>query len=132
MRSILVLLATTLLTPALADSPAGQPDATISPVVVTATRVPTPAIDIPAGVTVITRQDIETYGYNTLVDALRSVPGIRVAQSGGPGGQASVFMRGNDSDAVLVLRDGMPINDASDSDGAFNFGVDTLADVQRI
>ena len=26
----------------------------------------------------------------------------------------------------------MPINDASDSAGAFNFGVDTLADVQRI
>ena len=132
MRSILVLLATTLLTPALADPPAEQPDATVPPVVVTATRVPTPAIDIPAGVTVITRQDIETYRYNTLVDALRSVPGLRVAQSGGPGGQASVFIRGTNSDAVLVLRDGMPINDASDSDGAFNFGIDTLADVQRI
>ena len=33
---------------------------------------------------------------------------------------------------VLVLRDGMPLNDASDSSGAFNFGVDTLADVERI
>ena len=131
MRAILALLATTLITPALADEPATA-DQTIPPLVVTATRVPTPADEIPAGVTVITRQDIETYGYNTLVDALRSVPGLRVVQSGGPGGQASVFIRGNDSDAVLVLRDGMPINDASDSDGAFNFGVDTLADVQRI
>ena len=33
---------------------------------------------------------------------------------------------------VLVLRDGMPLNDASDASGAFNFGVDTLADVERI
>jgi vitamin B12 transporter len=131
MRMILALLVTTLITPALADEPAST-DQTVSPVVVTATRVPTPADEIPAGVTVITRQDIETHDYNTLVDALRSVPGLRVSQSGGPGGQASVFIRGNDSDAVLVLRDGMPINDPSDSDGAFNFGVDTLADVQRI
>ncbi|HTW70159.1 MAG TPA: TonB-dependent receptor [Acetobacteraceae bacterium] len=137
MRTIPALLATILTTPAILVTPAladesAATNQTVPPVVVTATRVPTPADDIPAGVTVITRQDIETYGYNTLVDALQSVPGLRVVQSGGPGGQASVFIRGSDSDAVLVLRDGMPINDAADSDGAFNFGVDTLADVQRI
>ncbi|HUB45464.1 MAG TPA: TonB-dependent receptor [Acetobacteraceae bacterium] len=132
MRAILaLLLTTTLITPALADEPATA-DQSVPPLVVTATRIPTPADEIPAGVTVITRQEIDTYNYNTLADALQSVPGLRVAQTGGPGGQASVFIRGTDSDAVLVLRDGMPINDASDSDGAFNFGVDTLADVQRI
>ncbi len=60
------------------------------------------------------------------------MPGIRVAQSGGPGGNASVFIRGTDSNQVLVLRDGMPINDGSDPGAAFNFGVDTLADVERI
>ena len=99
--------------------------------VVTATRVPTPDTDIPAGVTVIDRQTIETRGYNTLVDALQDVPGLRVSPSGGPG-LASVFIRGTNSFHVLVLRDGMPINDASDPNGAFNFGVDTLADVERI
>ena len=57
---------------------------------------------------------------------------MRVSQSGGPGGNASVFVRGTNSNHVLVLRDGMPLNDASDSSGAFNFGVDTLADVERI
>ena len=98
---------------------------------VTATRVPTPDTDIPAGVTVIDRQTIETRGYNTLVDALQDVPGLRVSPSGGPG-MASVFIRGTNSDHVLVLRDGMPINDASGPNGAFNFGVDTLADVERI
>ena len=101
-------------------------------VVVTATRIPTPLADIPASVTVITRQQIEERGYNTLVDALQSVPGVRVSQSGGPGGNASVFIRGTNFNHVLVLRDGMPINDASDAGGAFNFGVDTLADVERI
>ena len=129
MRPFLALpLALALCTPALAD----EPDQSLSPVVVTATRIPTPEADIPAGVTVIDRQTIEERGYNTLVDALQAVPGLHVSPSGGPGGQASVFMRGTDSDGVLVLRDGMPINDAADPDSAFNFGVDTLADVERI
>lgn len=101
-------------------------------VVVTATRVATPVSDIPAGVTVITRQEIEDRDYNTLTEALSAVPGIRVSQSGGPGGNASVFVRGTNSNQVLVLRDGMPINDVADPGAAFNFGVDTLADVERI
>jgi vitamin B12 transporter len=128
MRPLLALLAIMFCAPALAD----EPDQSLPQVVVTATRVPTPDTDIPAGVTVIDRQTIEERGYNTLVDALEAVPGLHVSPSGGPGGQTSVFMRGNDSDSVLVLRDGMPINDAADPDTAFNVGVDTLADVERI
>ncbi len=100
--------------------------------VVTATRVPTPEQDVPAGVTVIDRQTIQQRGYTTLVDALSAVPGLHIVQSGGPGGEASVFIRGTDSNQVLVLLNGMPINDPSDPNGAFNFGVDTLSDVQRI
>jgi len=110
-----------------ADAPAPSPE-----LVVTATRIPTAVLDIPAGVTVIDRQTIEQRGYTTLTDALAAVPGVHVSQSGGPGGNASVFVRGTNSNAVLVLRDGMPLNDPSDSSGAFNFGVDTLADVERI
>jgi vitamin B12 transporter len=128
MRPFPALLALAFCTPALAD----ETDQSLPQVVVTATRVPTPDTDIPAGVTVIDRQTIETRDYNTLVDALQAVPGLRVSPSGGPGGNASVFIRGTNSDHVLVLRDGMPINDGADSSGAFNFGVDTLADVARI
>ncbi len=110
----------------------GQAGARLAPVVVTATRVPTPAADIPAGVTIITRAEMERRGDNTLTDALAAVPGLRVSQSGGPGGNASVFVRGTNSNAVLVLRDGMPLNNSADSSGAFNFGIETLADVARI
>ena len=41
-------------------------------------------------------------------------------------------MRGTNSNHVLVLRDGMPITDASDPTAAFNFGIDTLSDIERI
>ena len=99
---------------------------------VTATRVPTQVQNLAAGVTVIDRKTIEERGYVTLVDALGAVPGVRVVQSGGPGAQTSVFIRGTNSNHVLVLRDGIPINDPSDPGGAFNFGIDTLEDVERI
>jgi vitamin B12 transporter len=111
---------------------AAQPAVTLPDTVITATRTPLPVEDIPAGVTVIDRQQIEASGAVTLGDVLDTVPGLHVSASGGPGGQASVFMRGTNSDHVLVLRDGMPINDASDVSGAYNFGTETLSDVERI
>ncbi|MEA2788875.1 MAG: vitamin transporter, partial [Acetobacteraceae bacterium] len=100
--------------------------------IVTATRVPTPIEQIPAGVSVIDRATIEAHGYNSLTQALADLPGVHVSQSGPQGGVASVFIRGTNSSHVLVLRDGMPINDASDPTEAFNFGIDTLSDIERI
>jgi vitamin B12 transporter len=103
-----------------------------SEVTVTATRVSTLLPDVPAGVTVITAADIQARGYTTLVQALSAVSGLGVVQSGGPGDQASVFIRGTDSDDVLVLLDGVPVNDPSDANGAFNFGDVTINDIARI
>jgi len=115
-----------------AQTAVAQPDVTIPDTVVTATRTPLPVTEIPAGVSVIDRQTIEASGATTLGDILNTVPGLHVSPSGGPGGQSSVFLRGNNSGHVLVLRDGMPINDASDPTAAFNFGIDTLSDIERI
>jgi vitamin B12 transporter len=127
-----VLLLALLPLPLLAQPLASQPAPASEALVVTATGVPTPARDIAAGVTVIDRATIERRGYTDLVQALSAVPGLRVAQSGGPGSQASVFIRGTNSNHVLVLRDGIPINDPADPGGAFNFGDDTLNDIERI
>ena len=100
--------------------------------VVTATRVPTLMERIPAGVSVIDRATIEARGYTTLAEALSAVPGMRLVPSGGLGGNASAFTRGTNSNHTLVLRDGIPLNDPADPGGLFNFGVDTLGDVERI
>ncbi len=133
MRTKTALLATLFCVPALAGSASAQePILTLPDVAITATRVPTELDRIPAGVTVITRRMIEDNGFNTLTDALIGIPGVRVSPAGGPGGQASIFVRGTNSNHVLVLRDGMPINDPSEATGAFNFGVDTLSDIERI
>ena len=123
---ILVLLALAPLVPAWAQT------ASIPETIVTATRIPTPQERLPAATTVIDRQTIEERGYVTLADALVSVPGFNIVPSGGMGQQASGFMRGTNSNHVLVLRDGVPINDASHPSGAFNFGNALLGDIERI
>lgn len=128
-----VLLATALAAAPVLLSYAVHAQGTVLPEsVVTATRIPTLVDRIPAGVTVIDRATIEARGYTTLAEALSAVPGMRLVQSGGPGGNASAFTRGTNSNHTLVLRDGIPLNDPSDPGGLFNFGVDTLADVERI
>jgi vitamin B12 transporter len=128
MRSVLAVLFVALPGVAAAQTLPDSPDA----ITVTATRIPSSADNIPAGVTVIDRATIEQRGYTSLVDALSAVPGLHIAQSGGPGAQASVFIRGTNSNHILVLRDGVPINDPADPGGAFNFGDDTLNDIERI
>jgi vitamin B12 transporter len=116
-----------LCAPALAQVQTQLPQVTV-----TATEVPTLLPDVPAGVTVITQAQIQARGYTTLTQALAAVPGLGVVQSGGAGGQASVFIRGTNSEDVLVLIDGVPVNDPSIANGSFNFGEDTLDDIARI
>lgn len=117
--------------PAWAD---GAPDpATLLPdVVVTATRIPTPAADVASSISLITADDIARNQYRTLPDALRSVPGLDVIQSGGPGGVASVFMRGTNSNHTKVLIDGAEANDPSSPTGAFDFSQIQTEDIARI
>lgn len=123
---ILVLLALAPFAPALAQT------VSIPETIVTATRIPTPQERLPAATTVIDRQTIEERGYVTLADALVSVPGFNIVPSGGMGQTTSGFMRGTNSNHVLVLRDGVPMNDASHPSGAFNFGNTLLGDIERI
>ena len=131
-KTALLALITIVPTVILRNAGAAEPSVVLPETVVTATRSPLPVTEIPAGVTVIDRQAIRDSGATTLGDVLATVPGLHVSPSGGPGGQSSVFLRGTNSSHVLVLRDGMPVNDASEASGAFNFGVDSLSDVERI
>lgn len=119
------------------NSPAPVPSrqeatAALPDTIVTGTRIATPEERVPAAVTVINRREIEERGYQSLQEALTAVPGFNLVPTGGPGSQTSGFMRGNSSRSVLVLIDGVPVNDPSEPNGAFNFGQDLLFDVERI
>ena len=124
-----------LLTLVVATSASGQttPDpAAVSPVVVTATRIPTPKLKVANSITVITAQDIALKQQQTLPDVLADAPGLNIVQSGGPGGAASVFLRGTNSNHVKVLVDGIDVSDPSSSNGAFDFGQFLTPDIERV
>ena len=89
--------------------------------VVTATRLATPRGELASSVTVITAEDIQRRQYRSVPHALRSVPGLHVVQTGGPGQQTSVFMRGANSNHTLVLIDGVEASDPSSPAGAVDF-----------
>jgi vitamin B12 transporter len=105
---------------------------TLPPIVVSPTTIPTPASQTASSVTVITGEELERDHQRTVPDVLRSVPGLNVVQTGGPGGQTAVFMRGTNSNHVKVLIDGVDMSDPSTPNGAFDFAHLLTGDVERI
>ncbi|WP_114240172.1 TonB-dependent vitamin B12 receptor [Dyella sp. C9] len=79
----------------------------LSTVVVTATRTAITTDEALSSVTVITRADIDRLQPTSVRDLLVGLPGVSFAQSGGLGQQSSLFLRGTNSDHVLVLIDGV-------------------------
>lgn len=81
----------------------------LEPVVVTATKVETPQERLGASVTVITEEELRTYQYDRIEEALRTVPGVEILRSGSPGKTTSIQIRGVSSSRVQVLVDGMRV-----------------------
>lgn len=102
----------------------------ISPIVITASRLPITADEALAAVTVITRKEIEAMNAQSIGDVLRGVPGIDVARSGGLGGNTSVFLRGTNSNHVLVLIDGVRAD--SPNSGLFAWRQISPEQIERI
>ena len=80
-------------------------------VTVTADRLEEPLKEKSDSVTVIDREEIERHQWRYVSDALRDVAGIAIVQSGSAGKTTSAFIRGANSDQVLVLVDGIKTND---------------------
>ncbi|MFI5279314.1 MAG: TonB-dependent receptor plug domain-containing protein [Gemmatimonadales bacterium] len=82
----------------------------LTPIVVTATRSPSPSAAVPNAVTVLDGLDLERAGVATVGDAIRSLAGVAIVQNGSFGGVTSLFLRGGQSNYVRVLVDGVPVN----------------------
>ncbi|HEX9265281.1 MAG TPA: TonB-dependent receptor plug domain-containing protein, partial [Candidatus Binatia bacterium] len=111
-------------------SSAQTPEPILPPVFVTSTRTETPLSQVTTSATVITDKDIQNQQAETVLQVLRTVPGLDVVQSGSRGNTTSVFIRGSESDHVLVLIDGVEVN--STTLGAFDFAHLTTENVERI
>lgn len=81
---------------------------------------------------VITAEDIQEKGYQSVAQVIATVSGIQVAQSGGLGQPSSFFVRGMDSGSVLVLIDGMRLNDPSTTNGTALLDSLTTSNIEQI
>ncbi len=116
---------------ALAAPFASAEDAALQPTVeVTARRVAETVDASLADVSVITRKEIDASNAPDLIDLLRLQAGVDLYRAGGAGEQTSLFLRGTNSNHVLVLIDGVRV--ASANTGAFAFENLPLDAVERI
>jgi len=99
--------------------------------VVTPSRMTEPLGEALASVSVITREDIEHSVVQDLLELLRLQPGVDIVRTGGPGAQTSVFLRGSNSNHVLVLIDGVRVS--SSNTGAYSiYGSDSIGGVIQV
>ncbi len=94
-----------------------EPEWVRQSIVVTATGTPTPQPQTSAATSVLGPLDFALR--TDFTTALQAMPGTFLAQTGQRGSQASLFVRGGDSDNNLVLIDGVS---AGDLGGRFDFG----------
>lgn len=87
--------------------------------VVTATRTPSEANLLASDVTVISAADIAKSGVTDLPALLARQPGVAIAQTGGPGQPASLFMRGANSNYTVLLIDGQRASSATTGTAAW-------------
>jgi vitamin B12 transporter len=113
-----------------ASGVAAQEDALpLAGLVVTASPTPRPADEVASHVTVLEGGELRARGIRTVQDALREVSGVSVVRNGSWGAATSIFMRGGESDYVLVLVDGVQVNQPG---GAFDFSTLSLDNVERV
>lgn len=101
-------------------------------IVVTATRIETPAKEIASSVTVITKQELEQSKKTTVIEALREVLGLSIVQSGPAGGSATVLLRGANSEHTLVMIDGVELNDPMTPSRTYDLAHLTVDSIERI
>jgi vitamin B12 transporter len=107
-----------------------QATTTTAPVVVSATRTAQTVDETLAPVSVITREDIRRLQARSVNDLLRGLPGVTFSNNGGRGQVTSLFLRGAESDQVLVLIDGVKVGSATA--GTFTFQDLPVEQVERI
>ena len=120
----------TLVLPAGAHAEAAAQATDLDEVVVTATRTQTALAQTLAPVEVIDREAIERSQARSLPDLLAGRAGISLANQGGAGKLTTLFLRGAESDHIVVLVDGIRIG--SPTSGLVSLQNLPLALIERV
>ena len=108
-----IVLAFMLSTPiALAQEPSDD-ETQLEEIVVTATRIPTPLADTLPSTVIITAEEIERIKPRDFGNLLSRKSGLNFRDSVGRGSSGAIFVRGSNSDHVLVLINGVRTGSAT-------------------
>jgi len=99
-------------------------------VVVTATRFETSPSRLGSSVTVIGAEQLAAFQIDTMLEALRLVPGIDVVQQSGPGSVASAFIRCHNSAQTKILLNGVRLT--NNLAGSYDLSNILVNNVERI
>ncbi|GKW09022.1 TonB-dependent vitamin B12 receptor BtuB [Pectobacterium carotovorum] len=113
------------------SSPNSSSEKNADDMVVTANRFAQPVSSVLAPTTVVTREEIDRWQAKSLTDVMRRLPGVDIGQNGGLGQKSSLFIRGTNSSHVLVLIDGIRLNQAGLS-GSSDLSQIPLSLVQKV
>ena len=113
-------------------NPPGTPVHPQHEVVVTASRLETPAREVASSVTVVAGADLDRTKVASVFEVLRDAVGLSVNANGGPGSASSVLIRGANSEHVLVMLDGVELNDPMNPSRSFDFAHLGLENVERV
>jgi vitamin B12 transporter len=84
-------------------------------------------------VTVITQEQIRQSGTQNVSDILRQVPFLHLQRAGGQGALTTVYIRGAKENLVMVMIDGIPVNDITNTlGGSFDFSTLSTDNIERI
>lgn len=117
---------------ALAQATLSRTNERVLEITLTANRLPTAIQRTGSSVTVIPRAEIERSNPTSLLDVLRSVPGVSLTEAGGPGGTSDIRLRGGNPNHTLVLIDGVRINDPAQASGEFDASIIAPSLIERI
>lgn len=103
----------------------------LDPIVVTASKTAEKASEVPARITVISKEEIEKNPALNLSDILQKDASIYVKQNGGIGQLADLSLRGGQTGQTLLLKDGARLN-SQNGFGPVNPEFINLTDVDQI
>ena len=102
----------------------------ISEIVVTATRTEEEILTAPGHVTVLDEEEISRSGAKNLADLLTRQAGIKINDYGAEGAVKSISIRGSASAQVLILVNGVRLNDSRQ--GGANLSQISLENIEKI
>ena len=91
--------------------PSAQQSFSLDTLLVQTTRIPLKASETGRSISILTKEQIQQLPATTFYELLQTICGVEVQSRGGFGVQGDIVMRGSTFSQILVLIDGMKIND---------------------